>query len=130
MNYVENYVIDKLLGNKNKQVNKVLDALIDVLLQDYIKKLRSGICPFCLKRFKKRGIKTHLRNNLECKYALVMTVKYVVNAYNMIRMYKIQRSSMRFEITFIPNKVFRNSEELSKYLREHPEVLNSIKVVV
>jgi hypothetical protein len=59
-----------------------------------------------------------------------MTVKYVVNAYNMIRMYKIPRSSMRFEITFIPNKVFRNSEELSKYLREHPEVLNSIKVVV
>ena len=126
MNYVENYVIDKLLGNKNKSVNKILDALIDVLLQDHIKKLRSGMCPFCLKMFKKRGIKTHLRNNEVCSKSLTLTVRYVVDVYNLIRKSKTYRTNREFEITLFPNVVFRNSQQLSKYIREHPEVLNNI----
>ena len=126
MNYVENYVIDKLLGNKNKQVNKVLDALIDILLSDHIKKLRSGVCPFCLKMFKKRGIKTHLRNNEVCSKSLTLTVRYVVDVYNLIRKSKIYRTNRSFEVTLFPNIVFNNSGQLATYIKTCPEVLNNI----
>jgi len=77
-------------------------------------------------RFTKRGIKTHLKNNLECNHALVMTVRYVVDVYNLIRKSKIYHTNREFEITFIPNKIFRNSEQLATYIKTHPEVIKNI----
>jgi len=150
------YIIDRYIMRRKGLCTRFYDqyklviAVADAVAGDEIAKIRSGICPFCGKRFRRSGIAKHLKSTVwktlkirpygsewfwvqeiypknPCVYKYAKLVEYIANAYIKFKSAVRKTSPNRIHLE-VNGKVyrFRNIGEVVQFIRKDPKVVYKV----
>ncbi len=133
---------------------KLVIALVDVLAPEEVAKMRKGVCPWCGRRFRGKGLVRHLKSSavwsvkvhpsggdwfhvteiyprIPCRFHYFKLVEYLANAYVKLRS-MITKTGPRLVMLKLDGKVYRfkNKGELADAIRNDHEVRRKVVEVL
>ena len=120
--FVRNYVLHGVTDKKN------IELVANLVLGKELKLLRSNVCPYCLKRFRrKHSLIIHLHQSDECRLNLEADVKYVLNTYiQLMNRVRVRKKGNGIRLEHDKVYLFRNIDEFREFVKNHPELLNNL----